>query len=272
MPIPTGGSLSTARRRRERPLSISTRYREMLSRHSSPIVCPRMASPSLPALTPRVIAGVERPCRTRPLSRSYGHSYAPSVRLLLASSSCILLILASRCSAIVCGLLLLYAVIRSETALEAPALLDVLRIMAARRPATPRSAIIRRAAKISVTLLGAGCGGGGSWDALSRRPTISQSRQWFARGSQHHPALGLGATSVVGYDPESPAARSTRLISSASSYHPTRQWSPRISARKSARTSCSNRAFVSSVIARAITGTRWNGWVFWGLKNHRRAA
>ena len=22
-------------------------------------------------------------------------------------------------------------------------------------------------------------------------------------------------------------------------------------------------------IARAITGTRWNGWVFFGLKNHR---
>lgn len=26
-----------------------------------------------------------------------------------------------------------------------------------------------------------------------------------------------------------------------------------------------------SAIARAITGTRWNGWVFFGLKNHRRA-
>ena len=25
-----------------------------------------------------------------------------------------------------------------------------------------------------------------------------------------------------------------------------------------------------SAIARAITGTRWNGWVFFGLKNHRR--
>ncbi|MEJ8570765.1 DUF2924 domain-containing protein [Microbaculum marinum] len=25
-----------------------------------------------------------------------------------------------------------------------------------------------------------------------------------------------------------------------------------------------------SSIARAITGTRWNGWVFFGLKNHRR--
>jgi hypothetical protein len=24
-----------------------------------------------------------------------------------------------------------------------------------------------------------------------------------------------------------------------------------------------------SAIARAITGTRWNGWVFWGLKNQR---
>ena len=24
-----------------------------------------------------------------------------------------------------------------------------------------------------------------------------------------------------------------------------------------------------SAIARAITGTRWNGWVFFGLKNHR---
>lgn len=23
-----------------------------------------------------------------------------------------------------------------------------------------------------------------------------------------------------------------------------------------------------SAIARAITGTRWNGWVFFGLKNH----
>ena len=27
-----------------------------------------------------------------------------------------------------------------------------------------------------------------------------------------------------------------------------------------------------SAIARAITGTRWNGWVFFGLKNHRTAA
>jgi hypothetical protein len=27
-----------------------------------------------------------------------------------------------------------------------------------------------------------------------------------------------------------------------------------------------------SAIARAITGTRWNGWVFFGLKNHRRHA
>ena len=27
-----------------------------------------------------------------------------------------------------------------------------------------------------------------------------------------------------------------------------------------------------SAIARAITGTRWNGWVFFGLKNHRRPA
>ena len=25
-----------------------------------------------------------------------------------------------------------------------------------------------------------------------------------------------------------------------------------------------------SAIARAITGTRWNGWVFFGLKNYRR--
>jgi hypothetical protein len=25
-----------------------------------------------------------------------------------------------------------------------------------------------------------------------------------------------------------------------------------------------------SAIARAITGTRWNGWVFFGMKNHRR--
>ena len=25
-----------------------------------------------------------------------------------------------------------------------------------------------------------------------------------------------------------------------------------------------------SAIARAITGSRWNGWVFFGLKNHRR--
>ena len=27
-----------------------------------------------------------------------------------------------------------------------------------------------------------------------------------------------------------------------------------------------------SAIARAITGTRWNGWVFFGLKNHWRGA
>ena len=27
-----------------------------------------------------------------------------------------------------------------------------------------------------------------------------------------------------------------------------------------------------SAIARAITGTRWNGWVFFGLKNHLRGA
>ncbi len=27
-----------------------------------------------------------------------------------------------------------------------------------------------------------------------------------------------------------------------------------------------------SAIARAITGTRWNGWVFFGLKNHRGSA
>ena len=27
-----------------------------------------------------------------------------------------------------------------------------------------------------------------------------------------------------------------------------------------------------SAIARAITGTRWNGWVFFGLKNHRSGA
>ena len=27
-----------------------------------------------------------------------------------------------------------------------------------------------------------------------------------------------------------------------------------------------------SAIARTITGTRWNGWVFFGLKHHRRAA
>ena len=27
-----------------------------------------------------------------------------------------------------------------------------------------------------------------------------------------------------------------------------------------------------SAIARAITGTRWNGWVFFGLKNYRRRA
>jgi Protein of unknown function (DUF2924) len=26
-----------------------------------------------------------------------------------------------------------------------------------------------------------------------------------------------------------------------------------------------------SAIARAITGTRWNGWTFFGLKNHRSA-
>ena len=25
-----------------------------------------------------------------------------------------------------------------------------------------------------------------------------------------------------------------------------------------------------SAIARAITGTRWNGWIFFGLRNHRR--
>ena len=25
-----------------------------------------------------------------------------------------------------------------------------------------------------------------------------------------------------------------------------------------------------SAVARAITGTRWNGWIFFGLKNHRR--
>jgi hypothetical protein len=32
----------------------------------------------------------------------------------------------------------------------------------------------------------------------------------------------------------------------------------------------SHRAYKSlSAIARAITGTRWNGWVFFGLKNHR---
>ena len=27
-----------------------------------------------------------------------------------------------------------------------------------------------------------------------------------------------------------------------------------------------------SSVARGITGTRWSGWVFFGLKNHRRAA
>jgi hypothetical protein len=27
-----------------------------------------------------------------------------------------------------------------------------------------------------------------------------------------------------------------------------------------------------SAIARAITGTRWNGWIFWGLKNQRGRA
>ncbi|MFN3890139.1 MAG: DUF2924 domain-containing protein [Beijerinckiaceae bacterium] len=27
-----------------------------------------------------------------------------------------------------------------------------------------------------------------------------------------------------------------------------------------------------SAIARAITGTRWNGWVFFGMKSHRRGA
>jgi hypothetical protein len=27
-----------------------------------------------------------------------------------------------------------------------------------------------------------------------------------------------------------------------------------------------------SAIARAITGTRWNGWTFFGLKNHKGAA
>ena len=27
-----------------------------------------------------------------------------------------------------------------------------------------------------------------------------------------------------------------------------------------------------SAIAREITGVRWNGWVFFGLKNHRGAA
>ena len=27
-----------------------------------------------------------------------------------------------------------------------------------------------------------------------------------------------------------------------------------------------------SAVARAITGTRWNGWTFFGLKNHRGAA
>lgn len=27
-----------------------------------------------------------------------------------------------------------------------------------------------------------------------------------------------------------------------------------------------------SSVARAITGTRWNGWVFFGLKSHRRGA
>jgi len=33
---------------------------------------------------------------------------------------------------------------------------------------------------------------------------------------------------------------------------------------------CLGRPYKSlSAIARAITGTRWNGWVFFGLKNHR---
>ncbi len=27
-----------------------------------------------------------------------------------------------------------------------------------------------------------------------------------------------------------------------------------------------------SAVARAITGTRWNGWIFFGLKNQQRAA
>lgn len=27
-----------------------------------------------------------------------------------------------------------------------------------------------------------------------------------------------------------------------------------------------------SAVARQITGKRWNGWVFLGLRNHRRAA
>ena len=27
-----------------------------------------------------------------------------------------------------------------------------------------------------------------------------------------------------------------------------------------------------SAVARAITGTQWNGWIFFGLKNHRSAA
>ena len=27
-----------------------------------------------------------------------------------------------------------------------------------------------------------------------------------------------------------------------------------------------------SAVARAITGTRWNGWTFFGLKNQQRAA
>ena len=27
-----------------------------------------------------------------------------------------------------------------------------------------------------------------------------------------------------------------------------------------------------SAIARAVTGSRWNGWIFFGLKDHRRAA
>jgi hypothetical protein len=30
-----------------------------------------------------------------------------------------------------------------------------------------------------------------------------------------------------------------------------------------------NRRFLESRVARAITGTRWNGLIFFGLKNHR---